>query len=191
MNPINYRFYPTLLNHFDRFQRGYINDSELLARINRVPAPQTPAQAKGASFEEAVIKGTDEEAFDPEILRQVRMLLPRPMLKTQVYCEYQLDDVLLYGYVDVIGKILAVDIKTTANYKPGCFARSHQNFYLPALRSKGVRTLRYVITDFREVFQEDYDQSVDFSWQEAQIKAFCDFLETHRTEVTDRRIFGL
>ena len=191
MNSINYRLYPTLLNTFDRYQKGYISETILLDRINRVPVPQTLAQAKGSSFEEAVIKGTNEEEFDPEILQKVRILLPRPMIKTQVYCEHQVDNVLLYGYVDVIGKILAVDIKTTNNYKPGCFALSHQNFYLPALRSKGIRTLRYIITDFKEVYQEDYDQSTDFSSQHVQISHFCEFLEAHRNEITDRRIFGL
>ncbi len=190
MNPINYRLYPTLLNTFDRYQKGYIDDNELINRINRVPVPQTMAQQKGASFEEAVIKGTNEEEFDPEILQKVRMLLPRPMMKTQVYCEYQLGDVLLYGYVDVIGKILAVDIKTTSNYRTGCYAQSHQNFYLPALRTKGIRTLRYVITDFKNVYQEDYDQSIDFSIQEEQIQLFCDFLEANRGLITDVRIFG-
>lgn len=190
MTTIKYRLYPTLLNVFDRYQKGYMDDTELINRINRVPVPKTLAQVKGASFEEAVIRGTDEEAFDPEILQKVRMLLPRPMIKTQVYCEYQLDKVLLYGYVDVIGKLLAVDIKTTSAYRPGCFARSHQNFYLPALRSKGIRTLRYVITDFKEVFQEDYDQSVDFSFQEAQIRLFCEFLEANRSRITDARIFS-
>ena len=59
--------------------------------------PQTRAQAKGVSFEEAVIKGTDEDFFDPEVLRKARALLPRPMTETQVYCQYQLGDVLLYG----------------------------------------------------------------------------------------------
>jgi len=152
---------------------------------------QTEAQAKGSSFEEAVIKGTDEELYDPEILSKVRSLLPRPMLKTQVYCEYQLGDVMLYGYVDVIGKMLAVDIKTTRNYVPDCFAQSHQNFYLPALKSRGIRTLRYVITDFKDVYQEDYDQSIDFSPQHVQIKSFCDFLEDHRERISDRRIFNL
>jgi len=152
--------------------------------------PQTEAQHKGSSFEEAVIKGVNEDAFDPEILDKVRALLPRPMMKTQVYCEHQLDNVLLYGYVDVIGKTLAVDIKTTSSYQEGRFAHSHQNFYLPALRSKGIRTLRYVITDFQDVYQENYDQTIDFSLQEIQIKLFCDFLEEHRGEITDRKIFG-
>jgi hypothetical protein len=187
---IDYNLYPTLLNLFDYYQKGYIEKAEFLNRINRVPMPPTESQAKGSSFEEAVIKGVNEESFDTEIISKVRALLPRPMLKTQVYCEYQLENVLLYGYIDVIGKTLAVDIKTTNSYQPGRFAHSHQNFYLPALRSKGIRTLRYVITDFQDVYREDYDQTVDFSVQKIQIKLFCDFLEEYREEITDRKIFG-
>ena len=190
LTPVKYKLYPTLLNRFDRFEKGYIDSNELINSINRVPVPQTAAQRKGVSFEDAVIKGIDEEEFDPEILARVRSLLPRPMLKTQVYCEYQLDDVLLYGYVDVLGKMVAVDIKTTSNYVPGCYAISHQNFYLPALRPKGIRSLRYVITDFVNVYQEEYDHNIDFTAQISQIKAFCEFLEMHRSEITDVRVFG-
>lgn len=189
-NAVKYKLYPTLLNRFDRFEKGYITETELLNSVNRLPVPQTEAQRKGVSFEEAVIKGIDEEEFDPEILSRVRALLPRPMMKTQVYCEYQVEDVLLYGYVDVLGKMVAVDIKTTSNYQPGCYAASHQNFYLPALRGKGIRSLKYVITDFKDVYQEEYDHSMDFSAQMLQIKSFCEFLETHRGEITDLRIFG-
>jgi hypothetical protein len=163
----------------------------LLDRINRTPVPQTAAQARGVSFEEAVIKGVNEEMFDPYILERVRALLPRPMVKTQVYCEYELGAVLFYGYVDVIGKILAVDIKTTSLYVPDCYSQSHQNLYLPALKSRGIRSLRYVITDFKDVYQEDYGQSVDLSYQQEQIKSFCDFLEEHRKRITDLRIFNM
>ncbi|TDE13760.1 hypothetical protein [Dyadobacter psychrotolerans] len=190
MENVKYRLYPTLLNLFDRYQKGKLSGEEFINRINRVPVPQTEAQARGASFEEAVIKGTNEELYDPLILQKVRSLLPRPMMKTQVYCEYQFDDVLFYGYVDVIGKTLAVDIKTTSQYVPDCFAHSHQNFYLPALKSRGIRSLRYVITNFIDVYQEDYDQSVDFSFQEKQIKSFCEFLEEHRGRITDKRVFN-
>lgn len=187
---VKYKLYPSLLSCFDRFERGYIIDQELLDRINRVPVPQTQAQFRGVSFENAVIKGIDEKAFDPDILTRVRSYLPRPMLKTQVYCEYQLNDSLIYGYVDVLGKMLAVDIKTTGNYRPDCFAKSHQNFYLPALRTKGIRSLRYVITDFKDVYLEEYDQMADLTYQEAQITRFCEFLEAHRERITDLRIFG-
>lgn len=186
---VRYRLYPTLLNTFARYQRGYLSEQELLDSINRVPVPQTEAQARGVSFEEAVIKGTGEEYFDAEILRKARALLPRPMVATQVYCQYELDEVLLYGYVDVIGRTLAVDLKTTGSYSPGRFVYNHQNFYLLALRPKGIRSLRYVITDFREVYQEDYNLDMDFSRQEQQIKAFCAFLETHRELITDQKVF--
>jgi hypothetical protein len=187
---IHYRLYPTLLNTFARFQQGYLTEQELLDRINRVPIPQTQAQARGVSFEEAVIKGTDEDFFNPEVLRKARALLPRPMTETQVYCQYQLGDVLLYGYVDVVGRTLAVDLKTTGRYAPGRFTTNHQNFYLLALKPKGVRTLRYVITDFREVYQENYDLNMDFSVQEQQIQHFREFLETHREVITDGKIFN-
>ena len=190
MASIDYKLYPTLLNLFDGYQKGYMERTELLNRINRIAAPSTEVQVKGSSFEEAVIKGVNEDTFDADIIRKVRALLPRPMVKTQAYCEYQVGNVLLYGYVDVIGKTLAVDIKTTNSYQPGRFAHSHQNFYLPALRSKGIRTLRYAITDFQEVYQENYDQTIDFSVQETQIKLFCNFLEEHRGEITDGKIFG-
>lgn len=190
MDTFKYRIYPTLLNLFDRYKKEHLSEDEMVDRINRIVIPQTEAQAKGSSFEEAVIRGTNEDLYDAEILKQVRSLLPRPMVKTQVYCEYQLNDVLLYGYVDVIGKTLAVDIKTTSRYVPDYYVHSHQNFYLPALKARGIRTLRYVITDFQNVYQENYDQSADFSVQEKQIKSFCDFLEDNRGRITDKRIFN-
>ncbi len=187
--PIHYQLYPSLLNTFAYFQKGYLNEQELLDRINRVPTPQTAAQARGVSFEEAVIKGTNEDAFNVEILQKARKLLPRPMVATQVYCQFQLQDVLIYGYVDVLGKTLAADLKTTAQYRPGRFATDHQNFYLPALRAKGVRSLRYIITDFKEVYQEDYSLQTDLSVQISQLEEFRLFLENHRSEITDAKIF--
>lgn len=191
METIRYRFYPTLLNLYGRYLDGKLEYEDFIARINRIPVPATEAQARGIAFENAVIKGIDEDLYDYSILQQVRALLPRPMMRTQVYCEHQLGNVLFYGYVDVIGKTLAADIKTTSLYVPGCFAQSHQNLYLPALRQKGIRSLRYIITDFKEVYQEDYDQTVDLSFQQEQIELFCGFLEEHRKRITDTRIFGL
>lgn len=191
LEDIKFRFYPSLLNQYDRFLEGKLSENDLLDRINRVPIPQTEAQAKGVSFEDAVLKGVEEELYDAEIIKKVRALLPRPMMKTQVYCEYQWKDVLIYGYVDVIGKMLAADIKTTKQYTADAFAVSHQNLYLPALKTKGIRSLRYVITDFSEVYQEEYDQTVDLSFQLNQIETFCDFLEENRKRVSDLRIFNL
>ncbi len=187
---MKYKVYPTLLNLYARFEKGLASEQELLDRINRVPVPQTEAQAKGVSFEDAVLKGTDEELFDPDIIIRSRLLLPDPVLATQVYCEHLIGETLFYGFVDAVGRALAVDLKSTAKYTEGRFEEDHQNLYLPALQKKGVSKLRYVITDFSDLFTEEYDLSTDFSVQFRQIQAFTEFLEQHREQITDRRIFA-
>lgn len=186
---MKYKVYPTLLNLYARFEKGLVSEQELLDRINRVPVPQTEAQAKGVTFEDAVLKGTGEELFDPDIIIRSRALLPKPVVATQVYCESLIDEVLFYGFVDVLGHTMAVDLKSTATYTAHRFAEDHQNLYLPALCKRSVNTLRYIITDFSDVYTEEYSLDSDFSLQYRQIKAFTDFLETHRERITDRRIF--
>ena len=82
---IRYRFYPTLLNVFSRYLHGgNLSEQQLLDTINRVPTPTTKAQQRGISFEETLIKGTDEDRFEADILQKVRKLLPRPIVETLV-----------------------------------------------------------------------------------------------------------
>ena len=187
---IQYRFYPSLLNTFSRYlQGGNFTQQNLIDSINRVPAPTTAAQERGTSFEEAVIKGTDEERFDPAIIRQVRKLLPRPIVDTQVYCQWEIDDVLFYGYVDLIGKYKAVDLKTTGSYQKDRFLFNHQNLYLHALKRKGIKLMEYVITDFMDVYVESYALTHPIDKQVEEIRLFKTFLEEHRPLITDKKIF--
>lgn len=187
---INYRFYPSLLNVFSRYMSGSnFSAQDLIDSVNRVPTPTTAAQERGTSFEEAVIKGTDEERFNPDILKKVRKLLPRPIVDTQVYCQWQIDDVLFYGYVDLIGTFKAVDLKTTASYQPGRFVHNHQNLYLHALKRKGIKLMEYVITDFSDVYVESYTLTHPIDRQLEEIRQFKAFLEEHRPLITDKKIF--
>lgn len=162
---------------------------ELIDSINRVPTPTTEAQERGISFEEAVVKGTNEDRFDPEIIRKVRKLLPRPIVDTQVYCQWEIDDVLFYGYVDLIGKFKAVDLKTTGSYQKDRYLFNHQNLYLHALKRKGIKLMEYVITDFHDVYVESYSLTHPIEKQLEEIKLFKAFLEEHRSLITDRKIF--
>ena len=187
---MKYKVYPTLLNLYARFEKGLVSEQELLDRINRVPVPQTEAQAKGVSFENAVLKGTNEDLFDPHVIIKSRTLLPKPLTATQVYCESLIGEVLFYGFVDVLGQCMAADLKSTRTYTPCKFAEDHQNLYLPALSKRGISTLRYIVTDFSDVYFEDYSLDSDFSLQYKQIAAFVDFLEAHRKQIIDRRIFA-
>lgn len=192
---INYRFYPSLLNVFSHYMSGgNLSVQALVDSINRVPTPTTAAQERGISFEEAVVKGTDEERFDTELLRKVRKLLPRPIVDTQVYCQWQIDDVLFYGYVDLIGKFKAVDLKTTASYQSGRYIHNHQNLYLHALKKKGIRLMEYVIAEFRpdgstDVHVESYPLTHPIDKQLEEIRLFKAFLEEHRSLITDKKIF--
>ncbi|MEZ4900596.1 MAG: hypothetical protein R2822_01960 [Spirosomataceae bacterium] len=189
MTKIAYRFYPSLLNNYSRYLQGKVSEQELLDRINRVPIPQTEAQKRGVSFEDAVLKEIGEEHFDKEILAAVRQRLPRPILKTQVYCQYQLSDMLIYGFVDVLGKHEAVDLKTTAHYEADHFQQDHQNFYLPALYQRGIRQMRYLITDFNQVYEEIYLANADFAGQLEELYSFKIFLNEHKDLITDAKIF--
>ena len=187
---VAYRFYPSLLNTYSRFLQGKISEQAMLDRINRVPIPQTEAQFKGVSFEDAVLKKIGEEQFDSQIITTVRQKLPSPIIKTQAYCQYQVGDVMIYGFVDVLGRKEAVDIKTTSHYETQRFLQDHQNFYLPALYGCGVRQMRYLITDFVGVYEEIYPASTDFEGQLEELYSFKMFLEEHREEITDAKIFA-
>lgn len=186
-----FRIYPTLLNTFSYFLRGKITEQDLIDRINRVPTVATEAQQRGVSFEEALIKGTNQDAFDPDILRKARAKLPRPMVATQAYCQYEIGDVTLYGFVDVLGQRAAVDIKTTANYQEGRFQFDHQNFYLPALQKRGIREMRYLITDFTDVYEEVYGLETDFQLQLDELYHFKTFLTEHQEQITDSKIMRI
>lgn len=193
--PIQYRVYPSLLNTFAWYLRGgNLSVGELLDSINRVPAPTTAVQQRGVSFEDAVVKGEGEEQFDAGLLAKVRKLLPRPIVETQVYCQWEIEDVLFYGYVDLIGTFKAVDLKTTASYRPGRFADNHQNLYLHALKRRGIKLMEYVIAEFRpdgtaEVHVESYSLTHPIDKQLEEIRLFKAFLEEHRDLITDPKIF--
>lgn len=188
--PVNYRFYPSLLNVFSRYlQGGNLSVQALVDTINRVPTPTTLAQERGISFEEAIVKGTDEERFDPEIIKKVRKLLPRPIVDTQVFCQWEIEDVLFYGYVDLIGKFKAVDLKTTGSYQKDRYLFNHQNLYLHALKRKGIKLMEYVITDFHDVYVESYALTHPIDRQLEEIRLFKAFLEEHRPLITDKKIF--
>lgn len=184
-----YKFYPTLLNTFSRYLNGgKLTEQQLLDTINRVPSPTTEAQQRGISFEETLIKGTGEEQFDAAILQKMRRLLPRPIVDTQVYCQWQIDDVLFYGYVDLIGKYKAVDIKTTGSYQPGRYLFNHQNLYLHALKRHGIKLMEYLVTDFTDVYVESYALTHPIDRQLEEIRLFKAFINEHRDQITDKKI---
>ena len=192
-----YRIYPTLLNSFAYYEAQTLDSQgnilvdakEMLNRINRVKRPTTQAQQRGIDFEKAVVTGENEDSFKEGIIEKARLLLP-PKYKTQFYSEAKYKNCLIYGYVDLVGADRAVDLKSTRMYSPNRFALNHQNFYLLGLKKHGVKTLDYVITDFNEVYQETYHfDTYDFTPLYKQLDNFVDFLEQHKRQIRDKKIF--
>ena len=192
-----YRIYPTLLNTFSLYLHEakntegqlYVSFEELINRINRVYKPPTEAQQRGVSFEDALLKGEEEEAFPASILAQMRAKLPH-RFKTQFYTSVVVRDVELYGFVDVVAGNRAIDIKTTSSYQPDKFLHNHQNLYLLGLKRWNIKQLDYLITDFQEVYTEMYHyDTYDFEPLLNELFQFVDFLETNRERITDKKIF--
>lgn len=194
---LRYRIYPSLLQSFSLFHHEarnsegdlYVSEQELVDRINRVPRPQTDAQLRGVNFETALVSGKGEEAFSADIIRQMRSRLPF-RYKTQFYVRTAIRDVEFYGLVDIVGGNRAIDIKTTSSYHPPKFAHHFQTLYLLGLKQWNIRQLDYLITDFQDVYVETYHyDSYDFQPLLDELELFTDFLERHRPNITDKKIF--
>ena len=193
-----YHIYPTLLNTYSLFTKKvtdaegnlFVDFNQMIASINRETRPVSdPAQA-GINFENAVITGKGAEAFSENVLEKIRGLLPTKY-KTQVFTKFVVQNVEIYGYIDVLGEGRAIDIKTTTNYKPSKYSNNFQNLYLLGLRNKGISQLDYLVTDFSEVYVETYHvRHYNFTPMLDEIEAFTRFLELNKSLITDRKIFG-
>ncbi|MFT4031861.1 MAG: hypothetical protein QM669_05545 [Siphonobacter sp.] len=195
---IKYRLYPTLLQAFSWYHHEfksssgelYVSEQELLDRINRVPKPPTAPQQKGINFETALVTGKGEDAFPADIIHTMRKKLPL-RYKTQFFVRTAIKNVEFYGYVDVVSGDRAIDIKTTSQYSRPKFHHHFQNLYLLGLKQYQIKQLDYLITDFQDVYVETYEyDTYDFQPLLDELALFTDFLEAHRPQITDKKIFA-
>jgi hypothetical protein len=193
-----YHIYPTLLNTFALFNKKikdgngelFVNFEQMIGSINKEAKPVSDPAQKGINFENAVITGKGAGAFPEHILDKVRALLPNKY-KTQVFSKFVVQNVEIYGYVDVVGEGRAIDIKTTNAYKTGKYIDNFQNLYLLGLRNKGINQLDYLVTDFNDVYVESYNvRTYNFTPLLDEIETFTKFLELNKSLISDRKIFG-
>ena len=128
----------------------------------------------------------------------------------QFLCECGLDtafgSVLLYGYPDEILFDTVYDIKTTARYEYGKFAKSWQKHVYPWALVKSGRVAsidKFEFSVFRWIDKEGAPLTADtfaeaypFDLAESETclrsvcEAFIPWLENHRELITNRKIFG-
>lgn len=94
-------------------------------------------------------------------------------------------NVALYGYVDEILKYKVIDIKTTGRYEFPKYLNAWQSKIYPyCLNENGiyVNTFEYLITDFRNVYIEEYPYKPETDIVEIQrfSEQLIDFIENHK-----------
>ena len=112
-------------------------------------------------------------------------------------------NVLLYGYVDELMPASVHDIKTTGKYKAGKFRRNWQHIVYPyCLNASGndVRDFEYniaVLNDKNPYIYETYAEYYNYVPERdiprlvEHVEGFVEFIEAHRSEITDVKIFNV
>lgn len=101
----------------------------------------------------------------------------------------------IYGVIDELMPTSVHDIKTTGSYMVGKYKDHWQHIVYPYCLMQGgsdIRLFEYNVTDFRETYTESYafDPERDVPRLQRQCEDFIRFLEAHREEITDQKIFG-
>lgn len=118
---------------------------------------------------------------------------------TQQYVEANIDtkygEVMLYGYVDEILPFKAADIKTTGRYNAFKYRDSWQRVvYMYCLDQMGyeIKEFEFVITDFRNIWQEVYgfDTDKDRPALTEHCEFFIEFLEANKDKIVNLKIFA-
>lgn len=161
-------------------------------------APTLLTECDGFTFEFA-------EGLVLELADMVGDAVCQPFLSAEIVTCY--GDVELYGYADYINDDTIIDLKTTGDYSVGKYRENWQHRVYPLLAvSSGmmerVYGFQYLVAEIKtvkqpfdgKVYREDYHGALFVS--EAELRTFleCDFLpwlEEHRQQITDKKIFNI
>ncbi len=201
-----YRIYPSLLDGFQYWldsEGG--DDQEMIDKINRVRTPPSDAQLRGSAFEQvmdtyqkSVKWATDYRVHDifvdaPIIKKMVERVqggVAQVLLSSEVNTSHGLVEV--YGYADFVRGPEVIDVKTTGNYELGKYLLSHQRpVYLEAVKHMGIHNFTFLVTDFKDVFEESYTRSAeDRERMIVTIDALIQFAEFNKDRITDKKFFA-
>ena len=138
-----------------------------------------------------------EYPFKPDIVRIFvsKLVGSVPQKFTEAVLPTRRGNVMLYGYVDEILKNKVIDIKTTGRYTFPKYLKAWQSKVYPyCLKKQGVfvDTFEYLVTDFRNVYVEEYPYKPEKDIVELQrfSEQLIDFIETHKHLITSPKLFN-
>jgi hypothetical protein len=205
-----YKFYATLLDSYSWFLQSEQDDAfqDFIDKINRKPYTSEAAE-KGKAFNEIIddktlIKLVGNEVtyktfeFKTSLINDFKAYFSHAasQVYTSTHLEVNNSLIELYGFADKVFQDTCFDIKTTAKYGFPKFIGSWQHKIYPfCFNQNGIKIekFEYIITDFTNIFKEQYVYNPERDIP--AIKNICsslvDFVERHKTLITDRKIFGL
>ncbi len=202
---VKYKIYPTLLDSFYWYKRGYNPKEEIINKINRVKTEFPEAARKGVAFESVInvlLKSgnhsllmdsefeSDGFKFDSAIVQKIAKKLcnakkQQEFIQANVSTSVGLINV--YGFIDYSYDDMFVDLKTTGSYKKDkCYP------LLAQLNGRPVNKFNYLVTDFKDAYVEPYLHNSSMTDEFLfNLVEFTEFLEANRDLITDKKIFGL
>lgn len=210
----NYSIYPTLLDSFYWYKRGYNEKQELIDKINRVKAEMPEAAKKGVEFEGVInmlLKSknhkllmdveyyqTENFVFKTEIVNKIASKLINTE-KQQEYIEAVVETpvggIKVYGFIDYSYPDMFVDLKTTGSYKKDKYKINNQHKCYPLLaqiNGRDIKKFNYLVTDFQQMYIEPYNHTKSMTDEFIyNLVEFTEFLEVNRELITDKKIFNL
>lgn len=159
---MRYLLTPSLHNSYKWYLKGEDADkASFLDTLNKKGFVQTEAMMNGITFENnvrAVAEGKEQQGEDRWMacVNEVAQIVKGGLWQQAVKLPIQACgmDFLLYGKMDVWKRDTIYDIKFTGSYEIGKFRDSVQHgLYMVCT---GIRKFKYLITDGRNVYQEDY-----------------------------------
>jgi len=210
---VKYNIYPTLLDGFYWYKRGYNTLDEFIGRINRVKTPMPEAAKKGVEFEGVInmlLKAnnhkslmdveyyqTENFVFKTEIVNRIASKLANAV-KQQEYIEAIVETpvggIKVYGFIDYSYPDMFVDLKTTGSYKKDKYKINNQHKCYPLLaqiNGRPINKFNYLVTDFQQMYIEPYNHTQSMTDEFIfNLVEFTEFLEANRDLITDTKIFN-
>ena len=165
---------------------------------NKVRLSDFPVDKKGNVLFPYEEKGVKKDfPFKPDILRLMtdRLKGSVPQKYTEAVLPTRKGNVLLYGFADEVQRNKVIDIKTTGRYIFPKYLHAWQSKVYPyCLKKQGVYvdTFEYLVTDFRNVFVEEYPYKPERDVLELQrfSEQLIDFIENHKNLITSQKLFN-
>lgn len=214
MEKYKYALFPTLIDSFYWYKRGYNEKQELIDKINRVKTEMPEAAKKGVEFEGVIntlLKGkchpllmdveyyqTENFVFKTEIVNRIAQKLINAE-KQQEYIEAivqtTVGGIKVYGFIDYSYPDMFVDLKTTGSYKKDKYKINNQHKCYPLLaqiNGRDIKKFNYLVTDFQQMYIEPYNHNSSMTDEFIfNLVEFTEFLEVHRGLITDKKIFNI